>query len=706
VIVIAGDVKTEEVFEKVKKYFGNIPAGPSLAKPEVNIAKRSQDTRQSYQDLVSEPRISMYWNTPQWGSKESIYLSLAANILSSGKSSRLFKKLVYEDQVATIANAYGYGDELSGNFVVSVRVKPGNDPAKVEASINSILGEFIDKGPTPAELDRVKSQYYANLIKGLERIGGFGGKSDILAEYEVYGGSPEAYKQELKWIADATVSDIHKAIKDWIANGRHTIVCMPYPTYQVSGVEADRTKVPVVGNQPVSSFPDLQTTSLKNGMKVVLAQRKNTSNVSINLMLDAGYAADQFAKPGTASLAMNLLDEGTKTMNALEISDKLQTLGGNISSYSDLDASYVSMSTLKLTLEPSLDLYADVLLNPAFSENEFKRLRDLQLNSIRREGTQPFSMTLRALPKFLYGTGHAYSNPLTGSGFVESVNTITREDIVKFYDTWFKPNNATLVVVGDIEMKDLVNALEKRFDKWKKGEVPKKNVAIAAKAKTNTAYVIDKPESKQSIIMAGYLVDPYGKVPEIARESMMNVFGGDFTSRLNMNLREDKHWSYGAGSFVWEAKGQRAFLAYAPVQTDKTKESVQEFMKEFEAFIGDKPVTQEEYERTKNNTVLQLPGRWETNGAVSGSIEEIVKYGLPDDYYKTYDKSVRTLTLEDLRKVSKQLVQPEKLTWFVVGDKEKIMPGLKELGFSEIISIDPDGNSVQPTGEIKTKSNN
>ena len=705
VLVVAGDVKTEEVYEKVKKYFGNIPAGPSLAKPEVNIARRTQDTRQSYEDLVSEPRINMYWNTPQWGTKEAVYLDLAGSILSSGKSSRLFKKLVYEDQIATTASAYNYAQEIGGRFTVSVRVKPGNDPVKVEGEINSLLNDLIEKGPAQGELDRVKAEYYANIIKGLERIGGFGGKSDILAESEVYGRSPDSYKNDLKWIAEATIADVHKVIKDWLTSGRHTIVCTPFPTYQVTGTEADRTKLPVLGSQPASSFPDLQTSTLKNGLKVVLAQRKNTPNVTMNLMLDAGYAADQYARPGTASLTMNLLDEGTKNLNALQISDKLQTLGGTISSYSDLDASYVYMSTLKLTLDPSLDLYADVLLNPAFSENEFKRLRDQQLNSIRREGTQPFSMAMRSFPKYLYGAGHAYSNPLTGTGYTESVSALTREDVIKFYQTWFKPNNATLVVVGDIEMKDLVTGLEKRFSSWKKGEVPKKNLASAAVAKTNTLYVIDKPESKQSVVMVGYLVDPYGKVPEIARESMMSVFGGDFTSRLNMNLREDKHWSYGAGSFVWDAKGQRPLMAYASVQTDKTKESVQEIIKEFRAFVGDKPMTAEEFDRTKNNTVLQLPGRWETNGAVSGSIEEIIKFGLPEDYYKTYDKNVRSLTLEDVRKVSKQLVYPTKLTWFVVGDKEKIMAGLKEVGFNEIIAIDPDGNPLQPTGEIKTKSN-
>lgn len=703
VIVVAGAVKTDEVVAKVKKYFGNIPAGPSLARPEVNVARRYENKRITYEDQVAESRISMYWNTPQLGTKEAVLLDIAASILASGKSSRLYKKLVYDDEVATGVTAYNWKKELSSTFTVQVNVKPDKNPQILEEQALSLLNEFIEKGPTQSEVDRAKAQSFANFTKGLERIGGFGGKSDILAESEVYGGSPESYKNYLRYLAEATVQDVHAAAKEYLRSGRLTIVANPYPTYQVSGQEADRSKLPALGTQPPSSFPDLQTATLKNGLKVVLAERKGVPNVDMSLMIDAGYAADQFAKPGTASLALNLLDEGTKNMTALEISDKLQMLGGNIYSYSDLDMSYVYMSTLKPSLQESLDLYADVVLNPAFADKELNRLKELQLNTIKREGTQPFSMALRAAPRLLYGEGHAYSNPLTGSGYVETVKKITRDDVVKFYNTWFKPNNATVVVVGDVQMKDLVASLEKRFGNWKKGDIQKKNIAPATKAKANTAYVINKPEAQQSVIIAGYLVDGYGKLPEIAREAMVNVFGGDFTSRLNMNLREDKHWSYGAGTALLEAKGQRPFLVFAPVQSDKTKESAAEITKEFKDITGSRPITDEEFNRTKNNTVLQLPGRWETNGSVNNSIIDIVKYGLPEDYYKTYNKQVNALTLQDVQKVTKQVVSPEKLTWFVVGDKAKIMDGLKELGFTEIIEIDPDGNALSTTN-TKIKS--
>lgn len=704
-LAIAGDVKPAEVFEKVKKYFGNIPSGPTLARYTVNIAKRNEDTRQYYQDRVTEPRISMMWNVPQWGTQEGVYLSLASAILTSGKSSRLYKKLVYEDQSSSYVFTYVDKQEISGNFYLGIGVKPTEDYNRVEVTANEVLKEFLDKGVTEQELQRAKSEYFANFIKGMERIGGFGGKSDVLAESQVYGGSPDYYKKELQWIASATTADIQNAARKWLSAGKHTIICTPFPNYQISGAEADRSKLPALTAQPLSGFPDIQRVTLKNGMKIVLAQRKGIPTVAANLLFDAGYASDQFAKTGTANLALNLMDEGTQTMNALQISDKLQSIGTSIYTSSDLDASYVRMDALKASFDESLDVFADVVLNPAFSQNEFSRLQQEQINDIKREHTDPFSMVLRVFPKFLYGEGHAYSQPFTGSGYEESVSKITRDDILKFYATWIKPNNATLVVVGDIEMKDLVSKVEKHFSSWKSGEIPKKNLTAVSSKSTNKLYLIDRPESEQSIIMAGYLIEPYGKVSEIAREAFVNVFGGDFLSRINMNLREDKHWSYGAGVFVPGAKGQRPFIAYAPVQTDKSMESMNELSKEFKAIDSDKPVTQEEFDRNKSNTIMGLPGQWETNRSVNQSLTTVSKYGLPDDYYKTYESKVRALTLEDVRKVSKQLVTPAKLNWFVVGDKEKILEDLKKLGFDEIILIDADGNPLQPTEtQIKKKN--
>ncbi|MEL6986459.1 MAG: insulinase family protein, partial [Bacteroidota bacterium] len=334
VLVVAGDVEANDIHEKVKHYFGHIESGPTLVRPEVNIPRRTGETRQTYEDRVPESRIVMAWNTPEWGSKEEAYLDLASSILSSGKTSRLYKKLVYEDQVASSAFAFTWTKEIAGNFVVGANVKPGADVAKVEASINEIIMDFFKNGPTQEELDRVKAQTFSGFIKGLERIGGFGGKSDILAENMVYAGDPNFYKTRLKTLANATVNDIKKVCQEWLMDGRHTIVANPFPKYGAGPALADRNRLPQVGNAKSATFPEIQQKTLKNGMKVMLAQRPDVPTVVMDMIFDAGYSTDIMTSPGTASLAMNILDEGTKNMSALEISEKLSLLGASMGSYS------------------------------------------------------------------------------------------------------------------------------------------------------------------------------------------------------------------------------------------------------------------------------------------------------------------------------------------------------------------------------------
>lgn len=698
VIVIAGDINKDDIYQKVNKYFGDIPSGPTLVRPEVNIPIRVSDTRQSYQDRVPESRVTIAWNIPEWGNKELEMLNLASSVLSSGKNSRLYKRLVYDDQIASNAFSFTWEKEIASNFIIQANVKPGESVDDVEKALNEELERFIEEGPTEKELERVKAQYFSGMIKGLERIGGFGGKSDLLAELTVYGGSPEYGDEILKWIAEATPEEVQIAAKKWLSAGKHTLICTPFPEYSTVESDVDRTAgLPELGEPATAKFPDVQTATLKNGLKVVLAKRSESPTVVMRMMFDAGYASDQFAKPGTASLAMSMMDEGTETMSSLEINEQLSLLGASLSAYSDLDASYVNLNTLKPTLEPSLDLMADVILNPAFPQEDFDRLKNQTLAGIQREKSQPVSMALRVMPKFLYGEGHAYSQPLTGSGYEDTVESMTRDEMVKFHDTWIKPNNAQLMVVGDIDLDELVTLLEKKFSNWEKGKTPKKNIADVTDSNKGKLYLMDRPESQQSVIIGGYLADPYGDIDEIARETAINVLGGEFTSRINMNLREDKHWAYGAFAFMQQAKGQRPMLAYAPVQTDKTKESVQEIIKEFQMFVGDNPVTEEEFSKTTGNAILQLPGQWETNNAVMSSLNNQIKYDLDNDYYKTYDQKIRNLSLEDVHMLSKKIVRPEDMAFFVVGDKEKVLEGLEELGL-QIIFVDANG---VPTGDSK-----
>ena len=695
VIAIAGDVEPQDIYKRVLKYFGDIPAGPTIQRQEVNVPIHNGDTYQVYEDRVPESRILFAWNTPPFGHKEDVHFDLISAILTSGKNSRLYKKLVYEDQIASMVTSYEASSEIASTFITMANVKPGKDVEEVKAILLAEIDNLIKNGPTEEELKRVKASYFSGFIKGLERIGGFGGTSDILASNETYFGDASYYKTVLKYVEDATTEDIKATAQKWLTKGKHTIVCNPFPEYSVSKSSVDRSKLPELGTPKTSKFPVVQRSKLSNGLNIVLAKREGVSTIVMDLMIDAGYKTDFLSSPGTASLAMNLLDEGTKEMNSLEINEKLELLGASLYTFSGQDNSNVYMNTLKPSLTASLEIFADVVLNPAFPQKEFDRLKSEQINNIKKEKAQPITMALRSMNKYIYGEGHPYSNPYTGTGYEDTVEKLTRNDITDFYSTWVRPNNATLVVTGDVEMSELKSVLEKSLGKWKKKDVPKITFNKPKVNSKNTLYLIDRPESQQSVIIAGHLVDKYGDVSQIALEQMVSILGGDFTSRINMNLREDKHWSYGAGGFVMGAKQERPFIVYAPVQTDKTSESVVEIRKELEQFVSTKPATQEELDKVKTNQILKLPGQWETNASVNNSLTTMVKYNLPDDYYQKYDENVRNLSLTDIQEVSKAIVKPNEVNWFMVGDKAKIASKLDELGFDAIIEIDADGNPIK-----------
>lgn len=695
VIVLAGDITPQTALEKVKKYFGDIQPGPPIAKYQSWVPKMTGTHREIMQDRVPQARIFKVWNVPQWGTKEATLLNLFSDVLASGKTSRLYKRLVYEDQVATNVSSYIDDNEIAGQFYIDVTIKPGQDMSKVETAIDEELNKLLKDGPTDKELQRVKTQYFAGFIRGIERIGGFGGKSDILASNMTYGGTPEHYKTTLNNVESATIKDITDTAEKWLSDGQFILEVQPFPQLQASTEGADRSKLPELGENPEVKFPEVQRSTLSNGLKIVLAERHSIPVVSLKLMVNAGFASDQTSKPGVAKLAMDMMDEGTKKLNSLEISEQLSLLGANLSTGSNLDYSVISLNALKTNLDASLDLFADVTLNPSFPENDFNRLKKNLLVSIQREKATPVQMGLRVFPQLLYGKNHAYGNPLTGSGTENSVNSITREDLIKFRNDWFKPNNATLVIVGDITMAEIKPKLEKLFKDWKTGHVPEKNIPDVNPSKKSIVYIMDKPGSQQSIIFAGYVVPKRNPEDEVAIQCFNNIFGGVFTSRINMNLRENKHWSYGSFSLLWNTQAQRPFFVYAPVQTDKTKESMIEIQNEMNGVVKDKPITEEEFQKDKENQTLSLPGSWETMDAVSGSLTDIVTYNLPDDYYSKYASMVESLTLNETQTAADKIVKPGQLVWVVVGDKAKIEDGIKSLGYDEVKYIDGDGNIIQ-----------
>ena len=694
VLTIAGDIDFETAKSKVTKYFGDIAPGEPISHQRVWVAKMSGVHRETVQDRVPLARIYKVWNVPQYGSAEGDYLNLVSSILSSGKSSRLYKRLVYDDQIATNVFAFIDQREIGGQLAVVATAKQGQSLDTLEKALDEEVARFLKEGPTAQELQRVKTQALASFVRGVERIGGFGGKSDILARSQTYLGSPDAYKNTLNRVQQATAADLKDAAKTWLDDGVYVLHIEPFPALKAVAETVDRSKLPDVGQPPAATLPKFEKDTLSNGLKVILAQRHEIPVVNFWLEVDAGYAADQFAHPGTARLAATLLTNGTKKRSALEISDETQLLGAVLNAGSNLDFSSVHLSALKVNLDASLDLFGDVILNPAFPQADFKRQQALQLASIENEKATPVQMALRVMPPILYGHDHAYGVPLTGSGTKESVSNLTRDDVEKFHNTWFHPNNSTLIVVGDTTMPEIKPKLEKVFADWKPGQPPAKNLARVESRQKPQIYVIDKPGAAQSLIITGGVAPEPNAAQEIPFETMNNALGGTFSGRINMNLREEKHWSYGARTILYGARGQRPYFAYASVQSDKTKESVAEIQKEFHDVIGQRPITDQELERVKTQQILELAGSRETMSAVGGAIGELLEYRLPDDYWDTYASKVQALRPADIHDAAKSLIHPEQMIWIVVGDRSKIEDGLRSLNIGEIQHIDADGKPI------------
>lgn len=694
VISLAGDITPERALELVTKYFGGIPPGPPLSRTEKWIPQLDRNIRDEMQDRVPQTRVYRVYHAPTWRDAELEHLKLFAQVLSGSKSARLDRKLVYEKELATGVSAGIASRELGSLVIITITVKQGADPAEAEREMDGVINELIEKGPTAEELQRARSRTLSDFLRGIERLGGFGGRSDVLAESMTYGGSPDAYLDGLERMANAQPIDVKMAGQRWLRANSYTMLVKPFPKVAAGKSNLDRSVLPALSNAPDIKFPEVQRATLKNGLNVMLLERHSAPIVNITLAVDAGYASDTAAKAGAASLALDLMDEGTKTRDAFQIVNELDSLGARLSTFSQLDLSFVKLQATSENLRPSLGILSDVVLNPSFPQDLFSIQKQRRLAQIGQEKAQPNAMALRVLPGLLYGASHAYGRPLTGSGNEKSIEGITREDLIAWHAQWFKPGSATVIVTGDTTLAQLLPSLEAAFGAWKSGKAPAKNIGTVAKTSGGKVYLIDKPDAPQSTIVAAHVSEPSGQAEEHAIETVLRNFGGMATSRLNRNLRLDKHWSYGTQGFLDDARGQRPFIVIAPVQTDKTKESMVEVAKEIKGLAGERPLAGEEYASIMRNMTLRLAGRFETLNALEDAAIDIINYGLPIDYWSRYAGDVRVLKEAQLNSAAKKFVRPGEVIWIVVGDLKRVEKGVRELGFGEVIRLNADGEPM------------
>ncbi len=721
VLVLAGDIDLATAKEKVAKYFGDIPAGPSMAQPKVDVAARTADSRSEMTDQVPQSRIYRVWNVAEYGQPDLDRLQLLGQILGGGKSSRLDRRLVHQDKLVDNVSAGAYGSQLGSTFMITAAVKQGVDVAKVEAAIDEELKKLLAEGPTADEVERNRTAIQAGWIRGVERIGGFGGKADALAECAVFMGDPGCFRASLKTLAEATPASLRTAGNTWLGAGKgsHTLVVNPGkrvaiaeepaetptpfktpkvdPKFKTLASTVDRKAgVPMPSSFPDLKFPQQQHATLSNGTKVVLAERHDIPVVQMSYEFRGGYAADPVAKSGVASFTMGLLDEGAGDLNALAFADRAQSLGANIGASAGLDSSSVYLSALKQNLEPSITLFADMLRKPRFEQADIERVRGQWIAGIKQEKANPNGIVQRVVPGLVFGAGHPYAAPRTGSGTEAAIASLTRADLQAYHANALRPQDATLVVVGDTTLAEIVPVLEKHFGDWKAPGKAGGTAAIAPApaARKPRVFLVDQPGAVQANIVAAQTL-PSSADPMSVQYDMANmVIGGDFTARLNMNLREDKHWSYGARSGAGNAVGPRLWTASAPVQIDKTGEAMAEMHREIADFAAGKaPATAEEVEGMEKVLTLTLPGAYETAASVMSTIASNVLYNRPDDYVFKRKAAIEAMTPAQVNAAAKAL-DPNGLTWVVVGDLSKTEAPVRALNLGEVTVLDADGKPV------------
>jgi len=429
-------------------------------------------------------------------------------------------------------------------------------------------------------------------------------------------------------------------------------------------------------------------------LEVWLVRQPELPVVSMNMVFKSGGTVDPTDKSGLASFTASLLNTGTRSRSAVDIANQLQAIGASLGTGLSWDSANVSMQTLTKNLDKALDIYSDVLVNPIFPESELETTRRRALIGLMQRKDNPNAIASLVYNNLLYGKNHPYGSVMSGNE--TSIKSLKQSDLMNFYRTYYRPNNAVLIVVGDANMNMLKPKLETAFANWKPADVPMMKLPDAAMFDKPGIYVVDKPGAAQSVINIGQVGVSRDNPDYYALQVMNSILGGGGSARLFMNLREDKGYTYGAYSGFQFRRGAGPFTASAAVQTAVTKESVIEFLKELNGIRGAIPITPKEFEDNKQSLIRGFPSAFEINSQISGQLGSLVVYGLPDSYFNEYIRKVNAVTIADVNRVANKYLTPDKMAIVVVGDRKAIELGLKGIdGWGNKISyLDTEGNPI------------
>lgn len=693
-LVIAGDFDPAEAKRLVEKYFGPVPPGPALDRPAKAVVSLSSEKVIEVADRVPQERTYFGFHSPAYFDPGDAELELAGTIMTDGISARLNKALIYDRQLASDVVAFQSGQPLSGFFAMWVTARPGSDLNQIEQIVGSEIARLAKEGPTAAELGRAKTKWEAGFISGLEGIGGFGGKSDLLNQYNTYLGDPGKFETDLARRRNATAESVRAAVDKYLNTKNRVVVRFrPEKSSRASTVAVDRTKEPELGADRPFIAPAVRSAKIENGMEIFVVEKSELPKVGVSLVTRAGSVADAVGKGGTANLTARLMRRGTKTRTAIQIDEAMGDLGSGLGGGAGRESSAVSFEVLKRNLDPALTVMSDVAQNPSFTQEEFDRDKKLVLDSLSQAANNPNAVANRVAAMVAFGADHAYGRP--SGGLPGTVSAVTREDLARFHAANWKPGSSALIFVGDVTLEEATAAARKHFGSWPGGAAPAMNVASITPMPAGKVYLIDRPGAAQTVI-AHVLKGIERKSPDYYTLTLANtVYGGGFGTRLNLNLREDKGYSYGVFAFPNFYSKAGAWIASGGVQTNKTKESVVEFMKEMRNIAGEKPITAEEFSNAKLTKIRGYAQQFESYSRISQQIGDLWIAGLPMTDLQKETEELGKLQIGPVNAVAAKYAAPAGTSIVLVGDLSVIEAGIRELNLGEIVILDVEGKPVK-----------
>jgi zinc protease len=693
-LVIAGDFDPAEAKRLVEKYFGSIPAGPALDRPTLWIPTLSGEKIVEAADRVPQDRVYMVWPTPPGFSPGDAELDLASYILADGLSSRLNKALVYDRPLCTAVQAFQASSEIASWFAVVATARPGVSLEEIEKTVTAEIARLAKSGPTTAELARAKTKFDFGFVTALEGIGGFGGKADRLNQYNTLLGDPGKLEWDMARYRSATPDSVRQTVAKWLDTTDRLLVRFRVEkSGRASETAVDRSKEPPPGTDRAFLAPKVQTGKLPNGLELFVVERPELPKVAVTFVTRAGAEADPAGQAGLAHLAVTQLDMGTPTRKALEIEDALGDLGVTLTGAAGRESARVSFEALKRNFEPAMAIVADVVRNATYPASEFDREKKRHLDTLAQQEKNANAVGARVRAILAFGPEHPYGRPV--QGVASTVDGITRDDLVKFHAAYWKPGSSVLVVSGDVTLAEATALATKYFGSWSGGAAPAVTIPPPASAPAGKLYVVDRQDAAQTYVTQ-FLPAPRRQTPDYYSLSLADtVFGGGgFGTRLNLNLREEKGYSYGVFSSLALYDDAGVWYSAGGVQTNKTKESVVEFDKELKGMTG-RPLSEGEFADTKARKLRGYAQQFETLSRINEQIADLWASALPmTELQREYDDTAKA-TLAETNAAAQKWARPEKASFVLVGDYSKIGPGLKELTLGEIVLLDTEGKPVE-----------